>query len=214
MTYAQSSGLGMRFSSVLKGRLAERILVTLLERGGYRVTRLGIEELFDEVKYLPYEQYRELKLPKALRSLPDLLVADPTVSWAAMIEIKYRRRFDAEAARELHATLREQHEYWPESYTALMISEPFVDGGRFHQDFIRLIPPGEIDQLLYVPPPMQGDTENAVSGRVWDRLPMLTHLFRSFPGSQPDARSSAQAADFWRSADYITTAIRELSRLT
>lgn len=43
---------------------------------------------------------------------------------------------------------------------------------------------------------------------------MLTHLFRNFPGSQPDARSSAQAADFWRSADYITTAIRELSRLT
>jgi len=42
----------MRFSSLLKGRLAERILVTLLEQGGYRVTRLGIEELFDEVKYL------------------------------------------------------------------------------------------------------------------------------------------------------------------
>jgi hypothetical protein len=38
--------------NVLRGRLAERILTILLERGGYRVTRLDIEELFDEVKHL------------------------------------------------------------------------------------------------------------------------------------------------------------------
>jgi hypothetical protein len=71
--------------------MAERILVTLLERGGYRVTRLGIEEIFDEIKLLDQREYLDLGLPPALRALPDILVADPQVSWAALVEIKFRR---------------------------------------------------------------------------------------------------------------------------
>jgi hypothetical protein len=38
-------------TNVLRGRLAERILTILLERGRYRVTRLDIEELFDALAY-------------------------------------------------------------------------------------------------------------------------------------------------------------------
>jgi hypothetical protein len=34
----------------------------LFERGGYRVTRLGIEELFGEIKHLDVEQYHALAL--------------------------------------------------------------------------------------------------------------------------------------------------------
>ena len=68
--------------------MAERILTVLLERGGYRVTRLGIEELFEEVKYLDREQHLALGLPEQLRTLPDLLVTDPGVTWAKLIECK------------------------------------------------------------------------------------------------------------------------------
>jgi len=36
------------FTNVLKGVVTQTLLMALLERGGYRVTRLGIEELFGE----------------------------------------------------------------------------------------------------------------------------------------------------------------------
>lgn len=75
--------------NLLRGRLAEQILTVLLERAGYRVTRLGIEVLFDEVKYLDLERYLALGLPEQLRTLPDLLVADPGVTWAKLIEVKF-----------------------------------------------------------------------------------------------------------------------------
>ncbi len=64
-------------TNLLRGRMAERILTVLSERGGYRVTRLGIEELFgrsDEkigehpklLKYLDQEEYLALGLPGTL----------------------------------------------------------------------------------------------------------------------------------------------------
>src|ERR1043166_4540366 len=137
----------MTFANLLRSRVAERILVTLLERGGYRVTRLGIEEIFDEIKLLSKAEYLGLGLPPALRALPDFLVADPHVSWAVLVELKFRRRFDDEVARELHATLTEQRVHWPDSHAVIMIAEPFVEGGRFHQDYIRYVKPRETDAL-------------------------------------------------------------------
>ncbi len=80
-------------SNVLRGHLAERILTILLERAGYRVTRLGIEELFDEIKCLDRECYLALELPEQLRSIPDLLVANADMTWAKLIEVKFRRSF-------------------------------------------------------------------------------------------------------------------------
>jgi len=167
----------MDFASVLKGRGAERILVTLLERGGYRVTRLGVEELFDEVKYLELPAYLQLGLPEALRALPDLLVADPGVSWARLIEVKFRRRFDRQGAEELYAALAYQRKWWSESHAVVMIAEPFVAGGRFHQDHIRVIPAREENALRF-PAPVGHQSENQVAETVWNQLPMLTRLFK------------------------------------
>jgi hypothetical protein len=134
-------------ANFLRGRLAERILTILLERGGYRVTRLGIEELFDEIKYLDREQYLALGLPEQLRTLPDLLVADPGVKWAKLIEVKFRSSFDRKTANELLATLADQRRFWPESSAVIMIGKPFLPEARFHQDYIRVIPPNETDFL-------------------------------------------------------------------
>jgi hypothetical protein len=100
-----SASRPLSIANLLRGHLAERILSILLERGGYRVTRLGIEELFDEVKYLDHRHYLALGLPEQLRTLPDLLVADPGVKWAKLIEVKFRRSFSRIAADELFETL-------------------------------------------------------------------------------------------------------------
>jgi hypothetical protein len=208
-----SAGISMPFANVLRGRIAERIFVSLLERGGYRVTRLGIEELFDEVKYLPLKQYLDLGLPKALRSLPDLLVADPAVSWAALLEIKFRRRFDRTVAGELHSTLVEQRRSWPESHAIIMIGQPFVEGGRFHQDYIRVVPAGQLDRLLFQPVVPAGTEERQIMSRVWDQLPMITSLFRTWKFDQSNPHNVKRGHDFWAGADYVTAAIRELTKI-
>jgi hypothetical protein len=113
----------MSFASILKGRVAESMLIALLERSGYRVTRLGVEVLFDEVKHLDLQEYQRLDLPPQLRSLPDLLVTDAEVEHAYLVEVKLRRRFDAETARELCATFRQQREHWPQAYAVIMLAE-------------------------------------------------------------------------------------------
>ena len=84
----RASSMSFRFADLLKGRVAERVITSLFERGGYRVTRLGIEELFDEIKYLDRDRYVSLGLPDQIRTLPDLLVADPGVTWVKLIEVK------------------------------------------------------------------------------------------------------------------------------
>jgi hypothetical protein len=203
---------GMPFSHVLRGRVAERILVTLLERGGFRVTRLGIEELFDEVKYLSMQEYLKLGLSKALRALPDLLVADAQISWAALVEVKYRRVFDAEAARELHATLTEQRMHCPEAYAAIIIAEPFVEGGRFHQDYIRMVEPGNTEALLWQPSPVAKSqrTERQNMQLTWERLPTILKLFRPAHFDSDTEEADRRGREFLAGCDYVTAAIKEL----
>jgi hypothetical protein len=65
--------MALEFTNVVKGFVTQTLLAALLERGGYRVTRLGIEELFGEVKHIDMHQYLKLELPLPLRYLPDPL---------------------------------------------------------------------------------------------------------------------------------------------
>ena len=200
-------------ANMLRGRLAERILTILLERGGYRVTRMGIEELFDEVKYLDREQYLALGLPEQLRTLPDLLVADPGVTWAKLIEVKYRRTFGRRTADELFATLRDQRSLWPESYAVIIVAEPFIPGARFHQDYIRVIPPHETEVLKGPRGVNIPSDEREAMHLLWEQLPMLTKIFRFRDFDYFSEQGEQRGHDFWSSADFITTAIRELRQL-
>ena len=201
---------GMPFGRVLRGRVAERILTTLLERGGFRVTRFGIEELFDEVKYLDLTEYLQLGLSKALRALPDLLVADTQVSWAALVEVKYRRTFTSKIARELHATLSEQRQHWPEAYAAIIIGDPFVEDGHFHQDYIRLVEPGKTDALLWRPPENAERTDRETMQAVWNRLPTILKLFRPAHFDSDTEEADRRGREFLDACDYVTAAIKEL----
>jgi len=205
-----NSNRSFQFANVLRGRMAERILVTLLERGGYRVTRLGIEEIFDEIKLLGQRDYLDLGLPSGLRALPDILVADPQVSWAALVEIKYRRRFDDEVSRELHDTLSKQREYWPEANALVMIGEPFDSNDRFHQDYIRLIKPAETSRLLWRPLNMVDEREGM--RRVWESLPTMASLFKAEHLYGADEETARKRWDFFTNMDYITQALKELTK--
>lgn len=208
-----TGSIPLSLPNLLRGRLAEQILTVLLERAGYRVTRLGIEVLFDEIKYLDREAYLALGLPKELRTLPDLLVADPGVKWAKLIEVKFRRSFSRSTAEELLATLAEQRVHWPQSYAVIVVGRPFLPDARFHQDYIRVIPPGEVELLrgprgIDIP-----SDERSAMELVWAKLPMLTSIFK-FRDFEPFGDSRDEHGwDFLSGADFITAAIRELGNL-
>ncbi len=191
--------------------MAERILTVLLERGGYRVTRLGIEELFEEVKYLDREQYLALGLPEQLRTVPDLLVADPGITWAKLIEVKFRRYFDRRTADDLLDVLTEQRRFWPESSAIIMLGNPFLPEARFHQDFIRVIPPRQTEILIGPRGVNIPTDELSAMNLLWDQLPMLTSIFHFRDFEYFGEQGKHRARDFWSSADFITTALQDLA---
>ena len=149
-------------------------------------------------------------LPSALRALPDILVADPQVSWAALVEIKYRRQFDDEVSRELHDTLSKQREYWPEANALVMIGQPFDSNNRFHQDYIRLIKPGETARLLWRPPNVVDERERM--RLVWESLPTMVSLFQAYHLYGVDEEIARKRWDFFSNMDYITQALKELTK--
>jgi hypothetical protein len=187
----------LEFSNVLKGVVTQTLLKALLERGGYRVTRLGIEELFAEVKHLDLQQYLRLQLPIQLRSLPDLLVAELDMSHVFLVEAKFRRRFDEAAAQSISAELKQQQEHWPQSYAVIMISEPFVSEGKFHQDYIRVLRPGEMHKLTGA---------QLTPAERWEGLSHLQRVFTHF-------NNEKYIYDVQKAADTLTQTLQDLSKI-
>jgi len=183
----------IQFTNVAKAQITQALLSALLERGGYRVTRLGIEELFGEIKYLDLPEYMALNLPLKLRYLPDLLVADLEMKNAYLVEVKFRRSFDEISASLLHEKLKEQREHWPESYAVIMIAESFVPEGKFHQDYIRVVSPGQTDMLV---------NANLSPEKRWEDLPQIYHVFKNL-----------WETSLLYAADSITPALRDLAKL-
>jgi hypothetical protein len=184
----------MLFSNLVKAQVTQSVLSALLVQWGYRVTRLGIEELFAEVKYIDLPKYLSLDLPPQLRTLPDLLVATLDMSQAFLVEVKFRKRFDEDVARELHLELRKQREHWPQSYAILMTAQTFVEQGRFHQDYIRVVRPTETERLI--------DPNLSAESR-WNSLAALNGVFRPPEGPR---------AGTW-TADSVTSVLRQLGSL-
>ena len=185
--------MALEFTNVVKGLITQTTLAALFERGGYRVTRLGIEELFGEIKHIEYEQYMGLNLPLGLRYLPDLLVAELDMSNAFMVEVKYRRRFDPKV---LHRELSQQLEHWPQTHTVIMISEPFVADASFHQDYIRVLRPSDIEAL----------DDSSAPEQKWEKMNHLQRVFKAF-------NNDRYALDWQKSADTLTQTLRDLANL-
>jgi len=174
----------MELDNILKGQLTQSLIKTILEKAGYRVSRLGVEEVFKEVIHLELEQYLNLNLPKQLRSLPDLLVATPEVDKAWLVEVKFRKDFTWDTRKELHETLSKQFKYWENAVAILLIGEyPSKNKpGKFIQDNIRVITPDNFDilttsydleEVLRKMPPYYDDTDVWD----WDKFNNLQHFF-------------------------------------
>ncbi len=111
------------FSRRMKGALTQTLVKSLLEDANYRVVSLGIEEVMREIAALEQPQYLGLRLPKALRSLPDFLVTDSSIAKAWLVEVKYRRRWDADAIQSLRDKLLEQAGTWGPFFLLLFLGE-------------------------------------------------------------------------------------------
>ena len=195
--------MAIAFHSRVKGGLTQNLLTSILEHGGYRVTRLGIEELFGEVKHMDVQAYLNLHLPKRLRTLPDLLVATRDLSQAFLVEVKFRKKFSERAARELHQTLTDQRKHWPESWAVIFISEATFPDMRFHQDYMRAVPPGKEDLLLGFEVFKQHASQSFVPMRTtWNSLPTILNPF--------DKLIDAKICS---GMDSITATLRQLAKL-
>lgn len=198
----------MLFTNIVKAQLTQGLIKTLFERAGYRVTRLGVEELFVEIIHLDEEQYKSLNFPLALRYLPDLLSADHDLNRAFLLEVKFRKDFNEFSIKHLYHELKKQRQYWLDSYTVILIANPFVESGRFHQGYIRVVPPDKTETLnpLETKDPKQLERikhayEQLGCEFVWDCLPKLNNTFNKF---------SHKTGINFQNADIITTTIRDL----
>jgi len=183
----------IQFVNIAKAQITQTLLSSLLERGGYRVTKLGIEELFGEIKYLDLQSYMALNLPLQLRYLPDLLVANKETNKIRMIEVKFRKRFDETSANDLFGELTNQRQYWPQSYAVIIVAEPAIPDGKFHQDYIRILEPNRTDWLI--------DQKFSITRR-WERLAQIYHVFDDLGETK-----------LLYNADSITPALKQLSQL-
>jgi hypothetical protein len=189
--------MAFEFTNTLKGVVTQSILKALLERGGYRVTRLEIEELFSEIKHINLQQYQSLNLPLQLRFLPDLLVAEVDMTHVFMVEVKFRSRFDEYSAHSLFDELERQRTYWEQSYAVIMIAEPFITDGQYHQDFIRVVRP-QLHKVLI-------DNNLSLQQR-WNSLEHLQRVFKRF-------NNDKHADDIQKSADTLTQMLKDLAKL-
>lgn len=200
----------MEFRNLVKAQITQSLLKTLLEGVGYRVTRLGVEELFGEIKYLDFEQYQSLGLPLNLRSLPDLLVAEPDMKKVFLVEVKFRREFNVFSIKGLYKELTEQRKHWPGSYAVIMIAKPLLEGCRFHQDYIRVVRPDQTELLtmkLQVKSRRVPEFIHEMSCKeTWDNLELLSHVFPQFNKFNKISYSHAYA-------DLITSTIKDLAKL-
>ncbi|MDP3063993.1 MAG: hypothetical protein Q8O40_12405 [Chloroflexota bacterium] len=189
--------MALEFTNIIKGMVTQTLLTALFERGGYRVTRLGIEELFAEVKHIDLQQYMGLNLPLQLRYLPDLLVAEIDMTNVFLVEVKFRRKFDQASAESIYEELKDQREYWPQSHAVVMVAEASTPELRFHQDYIRVLKPNEHEVLI--------DGRLSPAQR-WENLHHLQRVFKRFNKEQ-------YAGDVQKSADILTQTLRDLAKL-
>lgn len=132
-----------------------------------------------------------------LRHLPDLLVAEIDMTHAFLVEVKFRRRFDQNAAESLYSELNQQREHWPQSYAVIMIAEPFVSETTYHQDYIRVLQPNEQNLLTDFRLPLD---------QRWDKMHHLQRVFKRF-------NNDKIYLDVQKSADSLTQTLRDLAKL-
>jgi hypothetical protein len=102
----------MNYKNRLKGAVTQVLMKSLLVDAGYHVVPLGIEEVIREVNFLDGKNYLELHLPTPLRKMPDFFVVDKNYRKHYLVEVKYRRAWNANTFKTLYKELLEQVRCW------------------------------------------------------------------------------------------------------
>lgn len=118
----------MDFKNRLKGSVTQTLVKALLDDAGYRTIPLGVEEVIREVSVLPVEDYLDLELPPVLRKLPDFFVADPDISNAWLVEVKYRKEWSDDARQKLGNQIREQVKIWKPLFLTVFLGDSVRPG--------------------------------------------------------------------------------------
>lgn len=159
----------------LKGKTTEALASLIFERGNYRVARVGIEELFREVKVITAKRYRDLGLDAPLRTMPDLLVTDHLLEAAFQVEIKFRGDFTGKTRAALANLLAEQRVHWPKTYVIIMLGScPGRKTARYFQNFVKVIPPEF---------PLGALKLKELDSKVWEQLADLPDVFTNLSKS-------------------------------
>jgi hypothetical protein len=181
------------FADIVKGQVTQTILSTVLEGVGYRVRRLGVEELIPEIRGREGAKIRN-SLPERLRFIPDLVVIEPDTGETYLVEVKFRRALSDSVFALLLREIDARRRHWPEAFTVMMVANAKQDRG-YHQDYIRVIPPDlSADQIKQ---------SGSSALERWEKLPHLQETFRRIFG----------AMDNQQIIDSITPVLRDLAKL-
>ena len=172
--------VALEFKNVLRGQTGQNIVKILFEKAGYRVKRIGIEELCPDILPLTEKQYKALHIPQELRRMPDLIALDLDTDHLSsfLLEVKFRSVFTKKVMQDLHGLFCEQREYWPQTYFVILIADPFGRKDGSHDDHIRVVP-GEHLQKLQA----KCNTEQEIVA-VWESLPGLRECFTRFEDAE------------------------------
>jgi hypothetical protein len=182
------------FDDLVKGHVTQTLLSTMLERVGYAVHRLGVEEILPELRGPNSAKIRK-HLPKRLRFLPDLLVTDPEGGEVFLVEVKFRVSASRKVFDSLLDEVEERRQYWPEAHTIILRAESLREEP-FHQNHIRVISPElSIAQIRTFSSPFLLDR--------WESLPQIQEVFHHIFGDFKNQQI----------ADSITQVLRDLSKL-
>lgn len=116
--------MGIPLDSRIKGAIALEIVSAILLDAGFRILRLGVEELIPSIKTASQNAYRKLDLSRTLTSTPDLLVIAPREEGSVVTEVKFRARWTAETRARLFETaaLVEQVRRWGPMYLVVAVA--------------------------------------------------------------------------------------------
>jgi len=163
----------------IKGRVSQTLAEILFERNSYRVTRLGIEELFREVKGLSEPEYKKLDLPMTLRHLPDLLVADKGLTKAWLVEVKFRK--DISSIRQhFRSELENIRKLWPDAYVLICLANSPSSKSSYLQDHVRVITPEKDIEYIV------GSKAPSKDKDLWDQLHRPSKIFAGFSETKAD----------------------------
>lgn len=188
----------MDFENRLKGTVTQTLVKALLEDAGYRTIPLGVEEVIREVSVLSADEYRDLELPTVLRKMPGFFVAEPNLSNAWLVEVKYRKEWNDEARRRLGNQIREQVEAWQPLFLTVFLGNSIRPGNNNPVHSIGVIKlTYERGRIVCIMPDKE-ETRKYWSNVTWDDFSRFQDVFREVT-SQWKSQTIMQALGTLRS---------------